>query len=457
MAPNNGGGRWPASWLTGTWFYQMNGEGGQQQNNYNHLKGPGGWQLDSGSAELVYDGCDIDVVPVTSFTRELFMSDYADRKPVLVRGLANEWPAVKDGAWSKEKFLSNSVNISVNVGQSSTIVAAGGGWTGKKSLRDFIHEMDESSSDGDDALRQRDDPKDISFDVKFFYENPELIKDFSNPDIFQQFCNKEGITRGDAWLIFSLGSSRSGLQFHVHGPTWLGVVFGQKRWFLHPPGAGLSSNAAYHEAGWHPLMNMMTFVDSVLSKLGRVAGPLQCTQLPGDVIYLPAGYKHATLNIGETLAAGCQGAYPDSERLPHCKSVLKQFPNDFECLKGYALGLVAEPLRILDGGYRNNNGIDNYKKSHSIAVKQIQQSLPMLFRAIELRPGDPEAYFLVIELLMTIGDIQQAREVVRIAAKQFTKVSLPPDISDQVVYDIHLALAKYMRSLGLDSSNDEAS
>ncbi len=449
MAPHDGGG-WPASsWLTGTWFYQTSGEGGQQ-NNSNHLEGPGGWQLNSRSAELVYDGCDIDVVPVASFTRERFMSDYANRKPVLVRGLANEWPAIKDGAWSKEKFLSSSVNMSVNVGQPSTIVAAGGGRTGKKSLRDFIHEMDESSnSDGDD-LRHHDDPKDVSFDVRFFYENPELIKDFSNPDIFQQFCNKEAIKTGEAWLIFSLGSSRSGLQFHVHGPTWLGLVFGQKRWFLYPPGSGLSSNAAYHEAGWHPLMNMITFVDSILSKLGHGAGPLQCTQLPGDIIYLPAGYKHATLNIGETLAAGCQGAYPDAERLSHCKSVLEQVPNDFECLKGYALGLVAEPLRVLDGGYRKNNGIDNYKKSLLNAVEQIKQSLPLLFRAIELRPGDPETYFLVIELLITVGDVQQAREVVRIAAKQFARASLPADISDRVIYDIQLTIAKHMRSLGLD-------
>ncbi len=444
---------WPASlWLTGTQFHRASGEG-VQENNSNHLDGPGGWRLDSRSAELVYNGCDVDVVPVASFTKECFMNDYANRKPVLIRGLADEWPARKDGAWSKEKFLSNSINMPVNVGQSSTIVAAGGGRTGKKSLRDFIHEMDESSSDGDDLRRH--DPMDVSFDVKFFYENPELVKEFSNPDMFKQFCNKETVKTGESWLIFSLGSSRSGLPFHVHGPTWLGLVFGQKRWFLYPPGSGLSSNA-YHEAGWHPLMNTITFMNSILSKLsgGEVDSPLQCTQLPGDVMYLPAGYKHATLNIGEALAAGCQGAYPVSERLSHCKSVLKQVPNDVECLKGYALGLVAEPLRVLDGSYRNN-GIDKYKKPQSHAVEQISQALPLLLRAIELRPGDPETYYLVIELLIAIDDVQQAREVVKRAAKEFTRASLPVTIPDRVIFDIQLTIAKHMRSLSLGEESQQ--
>ncbi len=455
QTPHEGGGWSSSSWPIGTWVYRTRRKGRQENNLNDHLNGPGGWRLDSISADLVYDGCDIDVVPAASFTRERFMSDYANSKPVLVRGLADEWAARKDGAWSKEKLISSSVNMPINVGRPSTIVAAGGGRAGKKSLRDFIDEMDESNSSDGDALRHHHDPKDVSFDVKFFYENPEFIKDFSNPKMFEQFCNKKAIKTGEAWLIFSLGSSRSGLPFHVHGPTWLGLVFGQKRWFLYPPGSGLSSNA-FHEADWHPLRNTMTFMNSTLSKLGDIGdnGPLQCTQLPGDVMYLPAGYKHATLNIGETLAAGCQGVYPSNERLSQCKSVLKQVPNDVECLKGYALGLVAEPLRVLDMGYMNN-GIDNHKRSRLKAVEQITQALPIFLRAIELRPGDPETYFLLIELLITIDDVHQAREVVRRAAKQFSRASLPADIPDKVIFDIQLTISKHMRSLHLDEESQQ--
>jgi hypothetical protein len=39
-----------------------------------------------------------------------------------------------------------------------------------------------------------------------------------------------------SWHMLSLGQSRAGLPIHVHGETWLGLVYGAKRWFLYPPG-----------------------------------------------------------------------------------------------------------------------------------------------------------------------------------------------------------------------------
>ena len=41
-----------------------------------------------------------------------------------------------------------------------------------------------------------------------------------------------GSAGGASMSILSLGASRTGLPFHVHGETWLGLVFGKKRWFL---------------------------------------------------------------------------------------------------------------------------------------------------------------------------------------------------------------------------------
>ncbi len=84
-------------------------------------------------------------------------------------------------------------------------------------------------------------------------------------------------------------------------------------------------------------------------------------------------------------------------------------------------------------------------------MEQISQSLPLLLRAIELRPGDPETYFLVIKLLIAIGDdVQQAREVARrAAAKRFARASssLPVDIPDRLIIDIELTIVKYIRTV----------
>ena len=37
--------------------------------------------------------------------------------------------------------------------------------------------------------------------------------------------------------MLSLGASRTGLPFHIHGETWLALIHGRKRWFVYPPGA----------------------------------------------------------------------------------------------------------------------------------------------------------------------------------------------------------------------------
>ena len=58
--------------------------------------------------------------------------------------------------------------------------------------------------------------------------------------------NQQGIT----WHMLSLGASRTGLPFHIHGETWLALIHGRKRWFVYPPGAsppiGNYSNTKHH-------------------------------------------------------------------------------------------------------------------------------------------------------------------------------------------------------------------
>lgn len=53
--------------------------------------------------------------------------------------------------------------------------------------------------------------------------------------MFRSFNSHESMRRGGSWNIFSLGASGAGLPFHTHGETWLGVLYGAKRWALYPP------------------------------------------------------------------------------------------------------------------------------------------------------------------------------------------------------------------------------
>ena len=86
----------------------------------------------------------------------------------------------------------------------------------------------------------------FNFDADFVRGLPELAGDFEVPALFRRWAGagKRGVSDPagggggggtPAWSILSLGASRAGLPWHAHGETWLGLVFGKKRWFLYPP------------------------------------------------------------------------------------------------------------------------------------------------------------------------------------------------------------------------------
>ena len=82
---------------------------------------------------------------------------------------------------------------------------------------------------------------------------------------------------------FFLGPPGTGAPMHAHGDALNTLVFGRKRWFLLPPRrAAFSTEPA-----------------AALAARTGGAGPpgaLRCTQRAGDVIFVPAGWGHATIN-----------------------------------------------------------------------------------------------------------------------------------------------------------------
>lgn len=98
-----------------------------------------------------------------------------------------------------------------------------------------------------------------------------------------------------------VGGPSSGLPFHRHAETWQLQVVGRKAWYLVPPGrlAGRLADAVgpylYPADAW---------ADAVRGKrLGE--RPLRCVQYPGEILFFPASWWHATQNLDAlTLAYG---------------------------------------------------------------------------------------------------------------------------------------------------------
>ncbi|XP_075021934.1 jmjC domain-containing protein 8 isoform X7 [Calonectris borealis] len=86
-----------------------------------------------------------------------------------------------------------------------------------------------------------------------------------------------------------LGSgSGSGVPFHWHGPGFSEVIFGRKRWFLYPP------DKTPH---FHPNETTLAWLHRTYPALPPAERPLECTLRPGEVLYFPDRWWHATLNL----------------------------------------------------------------------------------------------------------------------------------------------------------------
>ena len=125
-----------------------------------------------------------------------------------------------------------------------------------------------------------------------------LLTAFPKPkQLIQGTENQRGAT-----LAFGVGGSGSGVGFHQHGPVFLALLHGRKRWWLRDPALGRprfttgASTVAWFRRTW-------------LRAMGGGSGAVptgydDCVQRPGEVLYLPDRWWHATLNVGDTVSMG---------------------------------------------------------------------------------------------------------------------------------------------------------
>ncbi|KAJ1459624.1 hypothetical protein M885DRAFT_46804 [Pelagophyceae sp. CCMP2097] len=290
------------------------------------VAGSGGWVADADVSELLFGvktRCDIDVIDATDLDADTFERRYRAQRPVLIAGGAADWPA--RARWHKAALVDAYGDRPTQCGAGSDVVYAGGGSTGFTTLRALVDRL--SNVTGEEA----DDV--FSFDVGVMAAIPELSQDFRTPAALQRTFPAALRAGGAAWRLLSLGPARGGLPLHAHGETWLAVVHGAKRWFAYAPGKGPSRETL---AKIHPLASTLHWARAVedAALTAPAEAPLSCVQNAGDVVYLPAGWKHATLNLAETIAVGEQASYPAQERLATALGALRLNPHDVEALHG---------------------------------------------------------------------------------------------------------------------------
>ena len=66
-----------------------------------------------------------------------------------------------------------------------------------------------------------------------------------------------------------------------------------KRWTIYPGDPG----GVPPSAGYNPTEPHLRWLETVYPTLESDAKPLECLQRPGDIVYVPSGWIHATINM----------------------------------------------------------------------------------------------------------------------------------------------------------------
>ena len=150
-----------------------------------------------------------------------------------------------------------------------------------------------------------------------FSRVPELLEDYDHPSFITQFFDAELHERFSRYFL--VGSSMSGINYHSHTDAYNGLVHGRKRWLVYDHKQMMDPPYRSHGTlRWVrpslPLRSVPSWltrasvrqVREILPGMPEDQKPMQCMQSAGDLIYVPEGYWHGTVNLGETIGVSGQ-------------------------------------------------------------------------------------------------------------------------------------------------------
>uniref|UniRef100_A0A8D2L4N6 Jumonji domain containing 8 n=1 Tax=Varanus komodoensis TaxID=61221 RepID=A0A8D2L4N6_VARKO len=137
-----------------------------------------------------------------------------------------------------------------------------------------------------DQFLEPQDPDSLGSETLYFFGNNNFTE--WGP-LFQRYTPPPFRIPGmTVAYSFGIAGSGSGVPFHWHGPGFSEVIFGRKRWFLYPP---------EKTPEFHPNRTTLSWLLHTYPLLPPWERPVECTIHPGEVLYFPDRWWHATLNL----------------------------------------------------------------------------------------------------------------------------------------------------------------
>ncbi|CAI8599082.1 unnamed protein product [Vicia faba] len=220
-----------------------------------------------------------------------FYNEYDVKKPVMLTGLADTWPARHK--WTTDQLLLNYGDVAFKISQRSSRKIS-------MKFKDYVSYM---------KVQHDEEPLYI-FDEKFGEHAPSLLKDYCVPHLFQEdFFDILDIEKRPSYRWLIIGPQRSGASWHVDPAltsAWNTLLSGRKRWALYPPGkvplgVTVHVNEEDGDVNIETPSSLQWWLD-FYPLLAEEDKPIECTQLPGETIYVPSGWWHCILNLETTIA-----------------------------------------------------------------------------------------------------------------------------------------------------------
>lgn len=275
-------------------------------------------------------GCEVDVAHPNITALEFFSQYWLPRRPVLLRGGAAGWDA--DGLWQQTTFLRRHGGDSCRVGVHPHSPYAEGR---TMSIAEFVRRLHECTPESkevwceafvrdispytfDIVQADRDLARELTrlpllnVGVHAFYAEASRTGSAMAPTQWGvspdaqasvlEATKNTGIYRELPIFLrekpqLYVGGAGSGAAMHTHSDAYNVLMYGQKQWFLQPP--------ALAE---HSTVSIQDFIVHKLAHVPPHRAPLQCRQESGDILFVPQGWGHGTLNLRTTVGYGIEFA-----------------------------------------------------------------------------------------------------------------------------------------------------
>ena len=220
--------------------------------------------------------CDVDtVIKDANATQALFEEHLYSRWPVLIR---NEGSTHRlRTKWNRDQFLDKYGSQDVMVGR----IPYGDSFGQEMRTMSMAQYVEYVVDDVSAA------PTSYGSAPPYLFQTPRVMPwldaDMKPSQTVLRRLSFQGKPPSIGSKQFYLGPPETGAPVHFHTDAVNYLMHGRKRWFLYPPGA----------AEWS-LQPASEFMHSVALEQGA---PIECVQHSGDMLYVPKGWGHSTINI----------------------------------------------------------------------------------------------------------------------------------------------------------------